>query len=200
VARAASEANAPTGDAQEAFSLEGVPGAPELKTALVAVALEAVRALAPGFPADAQLDARLTLRRYPRWDFDIPQGGQRLGAHVDDTLCTLLWSTGPGLEVLAPDDEREWTGADVARVGLPTMGEPVRAIEPGDWAAVDLSPWDSGALLLTPGHGWPKCPATAAAVPLRSPTLHRVALGNDRERLSLPLLVSLRRTDPEGGA
>lgn len=195
VAAAASAAHAYSGDAQEAFTLEGVAGAAELRDALAAVARRALARLAPDFPAAAPLDVRLSLRRYPASSAaaDADPGAQRrqrLGPHVDDTLCTLLWSTGPGLEVLAPADGSAWTGSDVARVGLPMMGAEPKVITDDDWAVVD---WGADGLLFTPGHAWAGCSHTSSAVPLRSPTLHRVALpANGEERLSLPLLVSLR--------
>ena len=197
VAAAASAANAYSGAAQEAFLLDDVEGSSALKDALTEVAREALCALSPDFPRSTPLDVRLSLRRYPAVagvgspGVDRPQ---RLGAHVDSTLCTLLWSTGPGLEVLAPSDDDEWTGADVANLGLPTMGADPKVVGPNDWATVDLSPW-TGALLFTPGHSWDENIHTTTAVPLRSPTLHRVCLANDKERLSLPLLVSLARDD-----
>ena len=188
VAAAASAAHgAGHGARQEAFALDGVADAAALKADLVALARRALAAVAPGFPADAALDARFSLRRYPATGDgrDAP----RLGAHVDNTLCTLLWSTGPGLEVLAPRrDDAAWTAADVRSVGLPTMGSEPKVVGDGDWAAVDAR---AGAVLFTPGEEWTRCAHTRAAAPLRSPTLHRVVLPGDETRLSLPLLVSL---------
>jgi len=106
---------------------------------------------------------------------------------VDDTLCTLLWASTPGLEILAPRDDAAWSGEDVATVGLPTMGPPPKIVGEGDWATV--TPPSADCFLFTPGNGWG---GIVTSVPLRSPTLHRVAVGGDVERLSLPLLVSVR--------
>jgi len=166
---------------QEAFQLDGDAWA-RLRADLTALAFRTLRTLAPDVPADLPLDARLCLRRYPPG----PRG-QRLGAHVDDTLCTLLWASTPGLEVLAPADDSDWTGRDVAKVGLPTTGPRPRIVEEGDWARV--APPSAGCFIFTPGNGWG---GIATSVQLRSPTLHRVAVGGDVERLSLPLLVSVR--------
>ena len=104
---------------------------------------EGSRPTCPGLP----LDARLCLRRYPPG-----HTGQRLGAHVDDTLCTLLWASTPGLEILAPQDDAAWTGPDVAKVGLPTMGPPPKTVEGDDWATV--TPPSADCFLFTPGNGW----------------------------------------------
>ena len=163
---------------QESFDLDGA-AAIDLRQAMLSTARRAVHALAPAFSDEEPLDPRLCLRRYA-----AGETRQRLGPHVDDTLCTLLWATGPGLEVLAPVVD-DWTGEDVARVGLPTMGPMPRAPAADDWAVVALPP---DCLLLNPGHAWARCAATSAAVPLRAATLHRVVLGGE-ERLSLPLLV-----------
>ena len=193
VAAAADAAHSLSGDRQEAFSLDAAADAASLKRDLVALARRAVEALAPEFPKTAALDARFSMRRYPAMG-GTKAAGQRLGAHVDNTLCTLLWSTGPGLEVLAPrTDDAKWTGEDVRQIGLPMMGaaEEPRVAGDDDWAVVDLAPWDRGAILLTPGQEWTRCAHTNDAVPLRSPTLHRVVLPSGKARLSLPLLVSL---------
>ena len=165
---------------QEAFPLDGEDWA-QLRGDLTALAERTLQRLAPDVPR-LQLDARLCLRRYPPG-----KRGQRLGAHVDDTLCTLLWASTPGLEILAPRDDAAWTGTDVAKVGLPTMGPPPKVVGEGDWATV--TPPSADCLLFTPGNGWG---GIVTSVPLRSPTLHRVAVGGDVERLSLPLLVSVR--------
>ena len=164
---------------QEAFPLDGADWS-QLREDLTALAERTLQRLAPDVPR-LPLDARLCLRRYPPG-----HTGQRLGAHVDDTLCTLLWASTPGLEVLAPRDDAAWTGADVAKVGLPTMGPPPKVVGEGDWATV--TPPSADCFLFTPGNGW----GAHVALPLRSPTLHRVAVGGDVERLSLPLLVSVR--------
>ena len=165
---------------QEAFPLDG-PDWSQLREDLTALAERTLQRLAPDVPR-LPLDARLCLRRYPPG-----HTGQRLGAHVDDTLCTLLWASTPGLEILAPQNDATWTGADVAKVGLPTMGPPPKVVGEGDWATV--TPPSADCFLLTPGNGWG---GIVTSVPLRSPTLHRVAVGGDVERLSLPLLVSVR--------
>ncbi|CAH0372086.1 unnamed protein product [Pelagomonas calceolata] len=165
---------------QEAFPLDG-PDWSQLREDLTALAERTLRRLAPDVPR-LPLDARLCLRRYPPG-----HTGQRLGAHVDDTLCTLLWASTPGLEILAPQDDAAWNGADVAKVGLPTMGPPPKVVQEDDWATV--TPPSADCFLFTPGNGWS---GIVTSVPLRSPTLHRVAVGGDVERLSLPLLVSVR--------
>ena len=164
---------------QEAFPLDGDDWA-KLREDLTALAERTLRRLAPDVPR-LPLDARLCLRRYPPG-----KRGQRLGAHVDDTLCTLLWASTPGLEILAPQNDSEWSGTDVAKVGLPTMGPPPKVVQEDDWATV--TPPSADCFLFTPGNGW----GAHVALPLRSPTLHRVAVGGDVERLSLPLLVSVR--------
>ena len=181
MAAKASAAHASQPDArQEAFPLDGDDWS-QLREDLTALAERTLRRLAPDVPR-LPLDARLCLRRYPPG-----HTGQRLGAHVDDTLCTLLWASTPGLEILAPRDDAAWTGEDVAKVGLPTMGPPPKVVEEHDWATVTPPSYD--CFLFTPGNGWG---GIVTSVPLRSPTLHRVAVGGDVERLSLPLLVSVR--------
>ena len=65
----------------------------------------------------------------------------------------------------APRNDAEWTGEDVAKVGLPTMGPPPKAVEENDWATVTPpSPTASSSRRATGG--------AAVALPLRSPTLH----------------------------
>ena len=146
MAAKASAAHASQPDArQEAFPLDG-PDWSQLREDLTALAERTLRRLAPDVPR-LPLDARLCLRRYPPG-----HTGQRLGAHVDDTLCTLLWASTPGLEILAPQDDAAWTGADVAKVGLPTMGPPPKVVEEHDWATV--TPPSADCFLFTPGNGW----------------------------------------------
>ena len=87
MAAKASAAHASQPDArQEAFPLDGEDWA-QLREDLTALAERTLQRLAPDVPR-LPLDARLCLRRYPPG-----HTGQRLGAHVDDTLCTLLWAS-----------------------------------------------------------------------------------------------------------
>ena len=80
-----------------------------------------------------------------------------------------------------------WTGEDVAKVGPADDGPAAEVVQEDDWATV--TPPSADCFLFTPaGNGW----GAHVALPLRSPTLHRVAVGGDVERLSLPLLVSVR--------
>lgn len=97
----------------------------------------------------------------------------RLGAHIDHTLLTVLWSNSPGLEVFSPsigsNNNTCWTVEHVLQLGMPTFSRPPSQTnsnnsnnggddncpEPTkeDWAMVDI-PWITGALLLTIGAEW----------------------------------------------
>ena len=145
---------------------------------------------------EAEIAGRLCLRVYPRAASD--EVNERLGAHCDATLFTLLWSTAPGLQVLDPDTAHGWTARNVMEFGVPSMGsvgdEPPELRE-GNWATVD-APWAEGALLLSLGTGWHSSRRAAAAFPAQCAVLHRVAVTNLAEdRLSLPFLVDWSRPD-----
>ena len=60
------------------------------------------------------LQGRLCLRAYPpAQDSDTNEQFMRLGAHCDSTLCTLLWSDGPGLQILDPAAASDWSCTEV---------------------------------------------------------------------------------------
>ena len=98
----------------------------------------------------------------------------RLGAHIDHTLLTVLWSNSPGLEVFSPsndDNNKCWTAEHVLQLGLPTFshsllhtknddGDDMPEPTDEDWAMVD---WMEGALLLTIGAQWLTHPLFATA-------------------------------------
>mmetsp|Transcript_20648 Transcript_20648/g.63107 ORF Transcript_20648/g.63107 Transcript_20648/m.63107 type:complete len:287 (-) Transcript_20648:173-1033(-) len=164
--------------------------------------------------AGMELEGRLCVREYPR---HLSHPEIRIGAHLDSTLMTLLWSDSPGLEVLHPPQASNptkstaqgsqgdyqnpslaWTGEEVMRIGFPSCdGSATREVLDHEWARVTLSndeDWSAGPLLLTIGSEWLKFPPTAAAMPVVSAVLHRVAmpLNSPRDRFSLPFLVNLR--------
>ena len=116
----------------------------------------------------------------------------RLGAHCDNTLLTLLWSDGPGLEVLDPARADGWTRDQVLQYGLPTMGEvsEIAELRSDQWALVDLE-WANHPLLLTIGSAWLSNELVSSVCPARCAVLHRVVLSPERARHSLPFLVDL---------
>ena len=78
------------------------------------------------------------------------------------------------------------------------LGE-LRELEEEHWADVSL-PWEEGPLLLTIGTDWldgvpTQCPG-GAPVTVDCAVLHRVADSLDRDRRSLPFLISLVRVPP----
>ena len=156
----------------------------------------------------APLDGRICMRTYPRApppadgdgdcnaDADADADGatqQRLGAHCDNTLLTLLWADGPGLQVLHPGRADGWTPERVMRYGLPTMSDAdeIQTLEEEQWATVEL-PWDEGPLLLTLGCAWTSSELTRDH-PARCAVLHRVVIppGYPHDRHSIPFLVDL---------
>ena len=189
---------------QVSFELTSSPS-DELRGALCALSIRLLRVLiGEEAAAGAELDGRLCLRVYPR----SPSGtehqrtatAQRLGAHCDATLFTLLWSTAPGLQVLDPERAIGWTPRHVLEFGLPAMGsiddEPPELREE-HWATVEL-PWVEGVLLLSLGTGWQACERASAALPAQCAALHRVAIsGLEEDRLSLPYLVDWATTSEE---
>ena len=158
------------------------------------------------------LHGRLCLRQYPPMT-DGKQMAPRLGAHIDNTLLTLLWADGPGLQVLDSDRAQAagWTPQDILSFGLPTM-MPVLGKENGSekepppltnehWATVDLD-WARDPLLLTIGASWLQAEVVQGVCPAQCAALHRVVLPADRSRYSLPFLcdfVQQMSTEAPGG-
>ena len=182
---------------------EGEPcaaAAAELRTCLRGVCLRALRIALKDESlertlAAASLDVqgRLCLRAYPAVaPCDAGADLVRLGAHCDSTLVTLLWSDGPGLQVLDPKRAAEWEPGAVMRYGLPTMGDvdAVSELRDDQWAMVNL-PWASNPLLLTLGTSWLSAELTSSSCPARSAVLHRVTMATERTRYSLPFLADL---------
>lgn len=149
-------------------------------TALCTRLLEILTGEAPA------LEGRLCMRTYPQGETPL-----RLGAHCDNTLFTLLWTDGPGLQVMHPERAREWTPQRVMAYGLPTLGDADEAValREDQWATVEL-PWAEGPLLLTLGCAWLSSPL-AAALPVECAVLHRV-VAPPRDRHSIPFLVDLK--------
>ncbi len=138
------------------------------------------------------LEGRLCMRTYPQAAAHEDGATLRLGAHLDNTLFTLLWSDSPGLQVLHPERAREWTPERVLRYGLPTLGDADEAValREDQWATVQL-PWDEGPLLLTLGCAWLSSPLPTAAPRAQCAVLHRV-VAPPRDRHSIPFLVDLK--------
>lgn len=181
---------------QQACDIDGdlVTSAAELRGCLRSVCLRALRLALDDTALDASLaersldlQGRLCLRAYPPSEHG---GTERLGPHCDSTLCTLLWSDGPGLEVLDPERASEWEPNAVLQYGLPTMGPPGPELSEDQWARVQL-PWQSNPLLLTLGTSWLSSDLTASRLPARCAVLHRVTLPQERTRHSLPFLADL---------
>lgn len=161
---------------------------------------------------ELDLEGRLCIRAYAG-SVDAasspPPPTQRLGAHCDSVLLTLLWSDAPGLEVLDPVAASEWTPEAVLSYGLPTMGD---ASEPAmlrddQWARIELD-WAKQPLLFTVGTSWLRHPLTTARAPARCAALHRVCVPTTAAtpRHSLPFLADLvprsssaARRDSEAG-
>ena len=178
---------------QTAYDLDGdlAPAAEELKGALLGLCARLVNVVAgEDVNQERGLQARLCMRTYAPCT-DRPE---RLGAHCDATLLTLLWASAPGLQVLEPDIAREagWTREQVLGFGVPSTTEETAEPPELHWATVDM-PWSSGALLLTLGTGWTA--SEHPRLPTQSAVLHRVVIDPSTStpsasyRLSLPLLV-----------
>ena len=180
------------------------PPAREVRTKLTALCERLLEVLVG---EAAPLDGRICMRTYPRAapadgdaDADADANAnadgsaqQRLGAHCDNTLLTLLWADGPGLQVLHPGRADGWTPERVMRYGLPTMSDAdeIQTLGEEQWATVEL-PWADGPLLLTLGCAWMSSELTRDH-PAQCAVLHRVVLppGYPRDRHSIPFLVDL---------
>ena len=186
---------------QQAHELDNEVLAPPLKHCLRGVCLRVLRivlnepSLAQSLAAqNLDVQGRLCLREYPpAASPDAPP--QRLGAHCDSTLMTLLWADGPGLEVLDPIKAADWAPKDILLYGLPTMGaigdEPVE-LRDDQWARVELD-WSRDPLLLTIGTSWLTNELVSSRAPAKCAVLHRVVLpsGGAKARHSLPFLVDI---------
>ena len=144
----------------------------------------------------------------------------RLGAHIDHTLLTVLWSNGPGLEVFSPsvgNNNKCWIAEHVLQLGMPTISHPLSHTKNNDgdddscppepteedWAIVDI-PWIDGALLLTIGAEWLTHPLFAGLEEneeeggggINCAVLHRVSMpiNTNKTRYSLPFLVSIDKS------
>ena len=191
---------------QQAHELDGhvAPAADALRACLRGVCMR-VLAIALDDPAlgatlaarKLDVQGRLCLRAYPCAAGDGAEAApaapsQRLGAHCDSTLMTLLWADAPGLEVLDPVKAADWTPDAVMRYGLPTMGElsEPACLREDQWARVHLD-WSADPLLLTVGTSWLRHELMQTA-PARCAVLHRVVLPDGtRGRHSLPFLADL---------
>ena len=196
-------ASAPDAPAQTACSLDGdlATAADELKGSLLGLSKRLIGLLAgEAVDLDRELQARLCLRAYAP---DMGEQPERLGAHCDATLITLLWASAPGLQVLQPDlaQQAGWTREHIMGFGVPSFSAEATEPLPLHWATVDL-PWNSGALLLTLGTGW--AASEQPRLPAHSAVLHRVVVDAAagppaaEYRLSLPLLVDWAAL-PAGG-
>jgi isopenicillin N synthase-like dioxygenase len=202
---ASKESHAPPDAAQAAYEFDGGhplhTEAEAAKTCLMGLALRMMRVLA-GDDIEEKMaergcrcEGRLKMRTYPR----AKQNGgsswpaQRLGAHCDATLMTLLWTDAPGLQVVDPKllDAAEWTPQQITSYGLPTMGPPPPELKEADWATVKLESFDRGILVMTLGTGWSDCGAVMQTFPARSAALHRVMVHRApaADRHSLPFFL-----------
>ena len=191
---------------QQAHELEGhvAPAADALRACLRRVCLR-VLSIALDDPAlgatlaarRLDVQGRLCLRAYPSVAGNGAEAApappsQRLGAHCDSTLMTLLWADAPGLEVLDPVKAADWTPDAVMRYGLPMMGEVSEpaCLREDQWARVHLD-WSADPLLLTVGTSWLRHELMQSA-PARCAVLHRVVLPDGTHaRHSLPFLADL---------
>ena len=134
------------------------------------------------------VNGRLCFRVYPKQDKEKV----RLGAHVDHTLMTLLYSNCAGLEILDSEvcDSKVWNREKICSYGLPTVGssDGPLFLREDQWTVVDM-PWNRYPLLFTVGASWLSCDLDLVKV--ESPVLHRVVTNCNTERVSLPFLVDL---------
>ena len=169
---------------QQAHELDNEALAPPLKQCLRGVCLRVLRivlndpSLAQSLAAqNLDVQGRLCLREYPP-AVSPAAPPQRLGAHCDSTLMTLLWADGPGLEVLDPIKAADWQPKDILLYGLPTMGaigdEPAE-LRDDQWARVELD-WSRDPLLLTIGTSWLTNELVSSRAPAKCAVLHRVVL------------------------
>ena len=195
--------------AQQAHDIDGTlaPKAEDVRGCLRNVCMRVLGIALGDGALDATLAARglevhgrLCLREYPREreaaDADAsvpdiaaashegePDGGPvpRLGAHCDNTLLTLLWADGPGLEVLDPSRATDWAPEAVLRYGLPTMGETSEMTElrHDQWAAIDLD-WTRDPLSSPSARALER--ARCGRRPARCAVLHRVVVPPGRAR------------------
>jgi len=130
----------------------------------------------------SQIGGRESVRFYPK------NGDGLLGEHIDMNMITLLWSNGPGLQVLSPN-LKGIDPAAVRKVGIPCTtistgaADPLATLDAKDWVSVDAD-WGKGVFLVTIGDEWFRTfvdPATAINteelpdIPeIQSPVLHRV--------------------------
>ena len=131
-------------------------------------------------PNGSHIGGTGTVRRYPHWGRGV------LGAHVDMNLITLLWSNGPGFEVIDP------TLKNVNPQQIKGYGTPMTTVDASSffefsddhWVSV-TSKWCHHDILVTIGGGWfdafvdPRTAIDAAALPnlptdILCPVYHRV--------------------------
>jgi hypothetical protein len=117
---------------------------------------------------------------------------QRLGAHVDGNLMTLLLSTAAGLQVPTASINPSLTSDQVRNYGLPTLTGAILFLPDSHWSYVDVR---SDEILVTLGNEFFDSGAIAfQEKPLvHGPVLHRVndGLMNGEGRISVPFLAKL---------
>jgi len=178
------------GKKQEAFDIDGELDVKRrlLKTCLEDVSKRLLRICSKPSTRNnkVEIEGRLCLRVYP----SLPKEDTRLGAHVDNTVMTLLFADGPGLQVLDPGrvSPKTWTRNRICTYGLPTttLDDGPLFLRENEWGFVDL-PWDRCPLLFTVGAAWPL--KRWNDINILSPVLHRVFLKGGTSRISMPFLV-----------
>ena len=190
---------------QSAYDLDGPlePLAFEARTKLTELCCRVLRIVVGSSPP---IEGRLCLRAYKHGSgAGMGQNdearddvrGQRLGAHCDNTLLTLLWADGPGLQVLHPGLAPDWTPERIMNYGLPTMAgtDDAEELREDQWATVEL-PWSEGPLLLTLGCSWLSSIPTDRH-PAVCAVLHRV-VAPPCDRCSIPFLVDIKAESGTG--
>ncbi|GMI32271.1 hypothetical protein TeGR_g2336 [Tetraparma gracilis] len=176
----------------------------ELRASLDGLVEALLGALAvPSTDPPPQAEGVVSLRFYPASpppaSSSPPASGQRLGAHVDGNLCTLLYSTSPGLQVPSPSHpaNRGITRGQVQGYGMPTLAGEVLVLGEERWAFVDAR---DDEILLTVGNEFF---GDALRFPEKGqvfgPVLHRVHDGcmGGKERVSVPFLSWLKKPNAE---
>jgi len=142
------------------------------------------------------LDGRQSMRYYAgEKELSQTPGETALGPHVDATLFTMLWSDGPGLQVLNSSDAAK---TDVTQFGVPSIGPSACGIElkEEDWSDVGLF-WEEDLLLVTVGQEWidlGKMHHNGLLSEAKCAALHRVRLPPG-PRCSFPFLVRVVSID-----
>ena len=136
-----------------------------------------------------EMDGTMSARVYPPHESE-----QRLGPHVDNTTLTLLWANAPGLQIPVKGSIEPGT---VSSYGIPNLTGEFVILSEAQWMTI---PAHNNDIILTLGLEFFEhfSGEKVKGLEVESPVLHRVKVGGEGTRVSVPYLCRVKVE--EGGS